>query len=225
MPNIVYLHGFASGAQSKKGCYLRDKFAEIGAQVFQPELVEGDFRETTVSSQLEVVDRAVHEHKPSLLIGSSLGGYLAALYASGQSDQVPALVLLAPAFDFVRRWAKRLGTEQMDAWKKSGEMAVYHYGRNEPTSIGYSFFEDALRHDPFPAAPQPTIIFHGHHDVVVDPEISVHYAREKAHVELVPMDSDHQLLDVLDAIWGGIERFHAQLEPFRDVRAYSDTKV
>lgn len=225
MPNIVYLHGFASGTQSKKGLYLHEKFAETGSEVFQPELVEGDFRDTTVSTQLEAVDQAVREHEPSLLIGSSLGGYLAALYASHPPDRVPALVLLAPAFDFVRRWAKRLGHEQMEAWKQSGEMAVYHYGRNEPASIGYGFFEDALRHDPFPAAPEPTMIFHGLRDDLVDPEVSVEYARDRPQAELVLMDSDHQLLDVLDPIWKGIEQFRGRLEPFRTVGAYSGTKA
>ena len=145
MPNIVYLHGFASGTQSKKGRYLHGKFSGVGAEVFQPELVEGDFRDTTVSAQLEAVDQAVREHEPCLLVGSSLGGYLAALYAFRRPDLVPALVLLAPAFDFVRRWANRLGKEQMEAWKLSGEMPVYHYGRDEPASIGYGFFEEALR--------------------------------------------------------------------------------
>ena len=185
MPNIVYLHGFASGTQSKKGHYFHGKFSGVGAEVFQPELVEGDFRDTTVSAQLEAVGQAVREHEPCLLVGSSLGGYLAALYASRRPDLVPALVLLAPAFDFVRRWANRLGKEQMDAWKQSGEMPVYHYGRDEPASIGYGFFEDALGHDPYPPAPQPTMIFHGRHDDLVDPEVSVQYARDKPQAELV----------------------------------------
>ena len=225
MPNIVYLHGFASGTQSKKGRYLHGKFSGVGAEVFQPELVEGDFRDTTVSAQLEAVDQAVREHEPCLLVGSSLGGYLTALYASGRPDLVPALVLLAPAFDFVRRWANRLGKEQMEAWKQSGEMPVYHYGRNEPASIGYRFFEDALGHDPDPAAPQPTLIFHGRHDDLVDPEVSVQYARDKPQAELVLMDSDHQLLDVLDLIWRRIEQFCGQLEPFHTPSAYSGRKT
>ena len=223
MPNVVYLHGFASGIRSTKGLYLRDRFAEFGAGLFQPELVEGDFCDTTVSAQLEAVGRAVSQHHPSLLIGSSLGGYVAALYGSLQPVQVPALVLLAPAFDFVRRWAKRLGADQMDAWKHSGEMSVYHHGRNEPVSIGYGFFEDALRHDPFPAALQPTVIFQGRHDAVVDPEVSAQYALEQPDVELILMDSDHLLVDVLDPIWSGIEGFCTRLESFQAAKAYSDT--
>ena len=223
MPSIIYLHGFASGTQSQKGRYFHNQFAVVGADVVQPELVEGEFRDTTISAQLEVVDRAAREHEPALLIGSSLGGYLAALYASREPGRVPALVLLAPAFDFARRWPERLGAEQMDAWKRNGEMQVYHYGRQGVASIGYRFFEDALRHEAFPAAPQPTLIFHGRYDDLVDPQASVQYAWGKPQVELERMDSDHQLLDVLKPIWERASRFYRELEPLPDARAYSDT--
>ena len=64
----------------------------------------------------EVCERPAPEGgaDPLVLIGSSMGGYLAALYASraSQASQafgrpVAALVLMAPAVDFHRRWAER----------------------------------------------------------------------------------------------------------------------
>ncbi len=223
MSTIIYLHGFASGTQSQKGRYLHSRFSEVGAKVIQPDLVDGEFRDTTISAQLEVVDRAVRDDEPALLVGSSLGGYLAALFASREPSRVAALVLLAPAFDFVRLWAERLGCEAMDAWRQSGEMPVYHYGLGAMSSIGYGFFEDALRHKPFPAAPQPTVIFHGRNDDLVDPEVSVRYARGKPRVRLELVDSDHQLLDVLEPIGERMLRFCRELEPFRGAWAYSDT--
>ena len=198
-------------------------FSAVGARVIQPDLVDGEFRDTTISAQLEVVNRAVRDDEPDLLVGSSLGGYLAALYASREPSRLPALVLLAPAFNFVRRWAGQLGCEQMDAWKQSGEMPVYHYGLGAMSSIGYGFFEDALRHEPFPAAPQPTVIFHGRNDELVDPQVSVQYARGKPQVRLELVDSDHQLLDVLEPIGERMLRFYRELEPFRGAWAYSDT--
>ena len=46
-----------------------------------PILDEGRFEELTISGQLRVIERAVGG-QPAILMGSSLGGYLAALYAS-----------------------------------------------------------------------------------------------------------------------------------------------
>ena len=133
VPNIIYLHGFASGPRSSKGRFFHKQFAMIGADLHQLDLVPGDFKDITISGQLEIVGKAVDELKPSLLIGSSLGGYLAALYAAREPEKTPPLVLIAPAFDFARRWAERLGSD-MDEWKRSGELGVYHYGleRIEP---------------------------------------------------------------------------------------------
>ena len=48
--------------------------------------------------------------EPVTLMGSSLGGYLAALYAARHAE-VERLVLMAPAFCFPRRWAARYGRE------------------------------------------------------------------------------------------------------------------
>jgi len=58
---------------------------------------EGRFEALTISGQLQG-DRAGRRRSSVILMGSSLGGYLAALYASRHPDQVERLVLLAPAF-------------------------------------------------------------------------------------------------------------------------------
>ena len=58
-----------------------------------------------------VVDDAVSTNRetlakgePLVLMGSSLGGYLAALYAERHPKAVDRLVLIAPAFGFLQRW-------------------------------------------------------------------------------------------------------------------------
>ena len=89
-----------------------------------PRLDEGRFEELTISGQLRVIQRAVGEG-PAILMGSSLGGYLAALYAARHPKQMERLVLLAPAFQFPRRWRERYSPED---WKREGSMPVFHYG-------------------------------------------------------------------------------------------------
>src|SRR5690348_17748458 len=55
------------------------------------------FEHLTISGQLGVLERTL-QNEPVRLIGSSMGGYLAALYAA-RHPEVDRLVLLAPALD------------------------------------------------------------------------------------------------------------------------------
>ena len=82
---VVYLHGFASSPQSSKARFFADKFAHAGVAFEAPELDQGDFSNLTVSGQMLVISDAVAAHReklakgePLVLMGSSLGGYLAA---------------------------------------------------------------------------------------------------------------------------------------------------
>lgn len=102
---VVYLHGFASSPQSSKARFFAAKFAQAGVAFEAPQLDEGEFRNLTVSGQMVVVGNAVGASReklakgePLVLMGSSLGGYLAALYAERNPKSVDRLVLLAPAF-------------------------------------------------------------------------------------------------------------------------------
>jgi len=99
---IVYLHGFASSPESGKARFFAGKFRELGVPFAAPQLDEGNFEGLTISGQLGVVEKAVGG-EPVVLMGSSLGGYIAALYAA-RNVQVEKLVLLAPAFHFPTRW-------------------------------------------------------------------------------------------------------------------------
>ena len=86
---IVYLHGFASSPQSSKARFFAAKFEALGVPFTAPELDEGNFEGLTISGQLKVIERAIAGDRV-VLMGSSLGGYLAALYAarSVQVDRI-----------------------------------------------------------------------------------------------------------------------------------------
>src|SRR4051794_14055045 len=105
--NLIYLHGFASGPQSSKAQFFRRRFEEIGVKMRIPDLTEGDFERLTIGGQLRVIE-SLAQGEPVSLMGSSMGGYLAALYAA-RHPEVGRIVLLAPAFGFARRWPLRLG--------------------------------------------------------------------------------------------------------------------
>lgn len=194
----IYLHGFASGPRSRKAQYFRDRFAERGATLEIPALDEDDFERLTITGQLGVVERAAARDAVSL-IGSSMGGYLAALYASRHA-QVSRLVLLAPAFGFVRRWPLSFGPERLEAWRRTGRLEIYHYGDKTQRSIGYQLIEDGARYPDYPDFLQPVLIFHGEADTVVPPEFSARFTADHPNAELRLVPSDHELLDVLPVI-------------------------
>ena len=121
--------------------------------------------------------------EPVSLMGSSLGGYLAALYAS-RHPEVQKLVLLAPAFEFNQRWEERLGSEAFEQWRKTGKLPVYHYSDKRDTYLGWQFWQDAQQYPDYPEAPQPTLIFQGTGDTVVLPRYPQEYVRRHPHAQL-----------------------------------------
>lgn len=134
------------------------------------------------------------------LIGSSLGGYLAALYAA-RHEEVERLVLLAPAFGFAQRWREMVGIEALERWRTTGSLAIYHYSEQRMRNLGYGIVEESERWEPEPTFQQPAIIFHGLLDTVVPPAISREYVRANPHVGLRLVDSDHELGSALEQIW------------------------
>ncbi|HUB79946.1 MAG TPA: YqiA/YcfP family alpha/beta fold hydrolase [Bryobacteraceae bacterium] len=205
MTRIVYLHGFASGPQSSKARYFRALLEQAGAPVAVPDLAEGDFENITITGQLAVIDRAVNG-EPVSLIGSSLGGYLAALYAARHSNVAKA-VLLAPAFGFARRWPERLGPANLAAWRHSGAIEVFHYAENRNRKLGYQLLADGERFEDNPDFTQQALIFHGSHDDSVPVRYSREFAAAHPNATLEVLDAGHDLLNVLDYMAPKILRF------------------
>jgi pimeloyl-ACP methyl ester carboxylesterase len=202
---LIYLHGFASGPSSNKAQFFRQKFVERGIEIVIPELDEGNFRGLTITGQLGVLEREA-AGAPVALIGSSLGGYLAAVYAA-RHPEVRRMVLLAPAFDFLARWTARLGGEAMEDWRRTGVLRVPHYGMKTDAVLGYQLIEDGARYEAFPDVRQPALIFHGDQDDVVPVELSRQFVASRPNARLVVLHSGHELTDVLDQLWEGASAF------------------
>jgi pimeloyl-ACP methyl ester carboxylesterase len=201
----LYLHGFASGPSSSKAQYFRRRFEQCGVTLEIPRLDDGDFEHLTISGQLAVIERATRD-EPATLIGSSLGGYLAALYAARHAE-IERVVLLAPAFHFARRFQERFAPGELEHWKRHGSIPIFHYGYGEERPLGYQIVEDAVRYEDEPGFPQPALILHGQGDAVVPAAISETYAVRHPAVTLRLYDSGHELTDVLDPMWSEIRTF------------------
>jgi pimeloyl-ACP methyl ester carboxylesterase len=205
LSRIVYLHGFASGPASKKARFFRERFAQLGIGLEIPDLAEGNFAGLTLTGQLKVIDRACRG-EPVTLIGSSMGGYLAALYAA-RNPHVERLVLMAPAFCFLRRWTETLGPAAMERWRETGSLDIFHYGEGRNVPLGYQLIEDANQYEDYPIIRQPALIFHGKHDTAVPPEYSIEFASRHDGTQLHLLESDHELLNALDDMWIETEKF------------------
>jgi pimeloyl-ACP methyl ester carboxylesterase len=187
---VLYAHGFASSPESRKAKTFQSILASRGIEVLIPALDGGDFAHLTISGQLKIMETML-DGQPAQLIGSSMGGYLVALYGAIHPE-VDRLVLMAPAFGFARRWREKIvpGTD----------FEVFHYGTKEMRRVHYGLIEDALRYPAEPDFHQQALIFHGTHDDVVPVDYSRSFAATHGNAKLVELDSDHELLNVLDAI-------------------------
>ena len=205
MNRILYLHGFASGPASSKARYFRQLLEQAGARVNVPDLAAGDFEHLTITGQLALIEE-IASGDPVDLIGSSLGGYLAALYAARHLE-VHRLVLLAPAFGFAQRWPQRVGPAAMADWKRTGAIDVFHYADNRNRKLGYHFLTDAATYPANPDFRQPALIFHGRHDDVVPVAYSEEFGASHPNALLEVVDSGHDLLNALDYMAPRILKF------------------
>jgi pimeloyl-ACP methyl ester carboxylesterase len=197
---FVYFHGFASGPHSRKAQAFREALEDRGIQLEIPRLEDGDFEHLTISGQLQLAEEIL-AGAPCRLIGSSMGGYLAGLYAAAHPE-VERLVLLAPAFGFASRWREMQGPEVISHWRDTGWLEVLHYGDRAQRRVHYGLLEDAANLPGFPDFRQTALIFHGVNDSVVPVELSREFVASHLNARLREMDSDHELLDVLDVIMG-----------------------
>lgn len=209
---LLYLHGFASGPSSHKARVLSERFRAIGVDVTVPDLTPGEdgFERSSPSSMLAVAERALASAPPPhAILGSSLGGYLAAVIAS-RDPSVERLVLMAPAFRLFERWSARLTEAQKDDWRRNG-LETMHFASNRRRRIGWQFFDDAGRWPAMPAVRVPALCFAGTRDETVPlADVEAFVARTPS-ARLVAVEDGHELAASLDRIFAEARTF---LSPF-----------
>jgi pimeloyl-ACP methyl ester carboxylesterase len=85
--NLIFIHGLAGSSQGVKARLLRGLF---------PGILTPDFP-GSLEQRMAQLNAILGTQRNWTIIGSSLGGLMAALFASEHPDQVKRLVLLAPA--------------------------------------------------------------------------------------------------------------------------------
>jgi predicted alpha/beta-hydrolase family hydrolase len=83
-----------------------------------------------------------------------------------------------------------------------------HYGYGETRQLSYAFYEDSLKYDAFGTLfTQPTLIFQGTRDSLVDSKDVERFAVTRPNVTLSVLDDDHQLVASLPRIWNDVAPF------------------
>lgn len=210
-----YLHGFASSPASSKATFFADRLRGSGIGVDVPDFNLPDFYTLTISRMLRQLEDSIARAPagPIRLIGSSLGGFLAVEAAARQfhraSHPIDRVVLLAPAVELEwERWTEIVLKGGVDAWRRKGEIEIFHYADDAPRRLGFGFYEDARRYD---AAARrldlPMLIFQGRRDESVSPELVEQFASAQPHATLHMLDDGHQLKDSLEFMWSETSRF------------------
>lgn len=206
---ILYLHGFASGPQSKKGVEFDNYFTARGHDVQRLNLRVPSFEHLRLSAMIETVQAAIDG--PVVVIGSSLGGLTAARVAE-RDERVRACVLLAPAFQLAARWKQQLGAAEWDAWRQRGTREVDDYTTGQKSSVDFGFVEDVERVDVgYPDVQVPTLVMHGLRDDVVPVDRARTFAAGKHNVRLIELDDGHELVASLPRLLAETEAFLAEL--------------
>lgn len=212
LPRFLYLHGFASGPDSKKGVHLAQHFAERGVDLLRLNLRLPSFAHLRASAMVDAVKAAIGSSADrAVLFGSSLGGYIAA-HVAAEDPRVAALVLLAPAFNLLKRWRARLGESGFRLWQETGFWETLDHTTGKPAQVDFGFYEDLQKLDGAEKDVRvPTLIVHGRGDDAVDISSSRAFASGRPHVRLVEVDDGHDLVASLPRIKLEADAF---LQPF-----------
>src|SRR5690554_6236188 len=165
---FAYVHGFASSSKSNKGVQLAAHFARHGLTLHLPDLNSPSFGEMTADGALAVLDRMDSEVEggPWRLIGSSMGGYLTALWTQANPEKVDKIVLLCPGFNILERWPTIVGENRIEKWRTTGVLSVPD-PTGEMSDLHWGFVTSWEKHVKYPDVGCETLVFHGRQDLKI----------------------------------------------------------
>ena len=118
----LYLHGFASSPQSRKAVYLAQQYQQLGIKLNIIDFNQPDFANLTLTRQINQVYQLLQENlsQKFILIGSSFGGLTANWVAYRFPERIQALILLAPALNFLDYWRVKISPDTLKQWQEQG---------------------------------------------------------------------------------------------------------
>jgi pimeloyl-ACP methyl ester carboxylesterase len=181
---IVFLGGFRSDMTGTKAAYLDDWAAQNRQNFLRFDYSghgqsSGDFLDGSIgdwfADALDII--TARTVGPQVLIGSSMGGWIALLLARAIPDQIKALLTIAAAPDFTEdsMW-QGFSDTQKSALRDKGQIAVPSDYSDTPYIITQKLIDDGRRHlvlrSPL-SLPFPTHFLQGTDDTDVTPDVAL----------------------------------------------------
>ena len=181
-PGVVFLGGFRSDMTGTKAAFLRDWAKQTGREFLRFDYSGhgrsgGDFTDGAIGDwfqdALAVLALTQGKH---VLVGSSMGGWIALLLARAVPDRIAALVGVAAAPDFTEdlMWAGFSTAEKSDIMAKGRITQASDYGT--PDILTRRLIEDGRAHLVLRAPldlPFPVRLLQGSADADVPPEMAL----------------------------------------------------
>lgn len=219
-PGVVFLAGFRSDMEGGKALHLRERCAATGRAFLRFDYAghgasEGDFAAGCIgdwaADAAEVI--AALTEGPQVLVGSSMGGWIALLTARRMPERLHALVGIAAAPDFTETlmWPAFSEAQRATILRDGVLDLPSPYG--PPVPITRRLIEDGRDHLLLGGAipvERPVRLLQGMRDNEVPwrvaPEIAARLVSEDVRVTLVK-DGDHRLArpEDLELIWQTVE--------------------
>lgn len=152
-PGLVWLGGFKSDMTGTKAAFLADWARAQGRACLRFDYSghgasEGAFEDGSISDWLADARAAFDAltQGPQILVGSSMGGWIAALLALERPERVAGAVFIAPAPDFTEElmWREMRADQRAQLMEKGRIEEPSDYS-DEPTIITKKLIEDGRR--------------------------------------------------------------------------------
>ncbi|WP_149140325.1 alpha/beta fold hydrolase [Gemmobacter caeruleus] len=219
-PGVVFLGGFKSDMTGTKALHLQ-AWAEAQGRAFLRfdysghGQSSGDFLDGCIGDWAADAMAAVAglTEGPQILVGSSMGGWMALLVARAMPERVAGLVGIAAAPDFTEDLMWQGFTEAERAAVMAGRLEQPSEYSDEPYIITRKLIEDGRRHlvlrDPLPLR-FPVRLLQGTADVDVPPAVALRLLNHADSPDLVltlVKGADHRFStpDCLDRMTRAIE--------------------
>ena len=193
----LYLHGFASGPTSKKAQAVKAMLAAHGLGLDLPDLNLPSFSHLTLSAMVAEAEARLQDQ--TVIWGSSLGGYLAALLAHRNPQRVRQLVVMAPAVEFPEAFTART-QEAQERWFRGEGVPVFHHVHQREVTLFGDLLADCARWPSGPSVSCPVQIFAGLHDEFIRLPTIERWASRQPHATLTRLDDGHELTASLHEI-------------------------
>jgi alpha-beta hydrolase superfamily lysophospholipase len=201
----VFVHGLGSHRRGDKALHFAERFAKLGWGFLAPDLrghgqSGGSLEDLSLTRCLEDLGAAIGSlpagAAPRLLIGSSMGGAVAAWYQLLFPHASRHIALIAPSLRFPGRFLD-LPRDELAAWKRGGSRRFASEWID--IKLGYGLVEDGAGY-PYGRLLReydtPTLILHGMGDTTVPWQESaafIEQARAKDVDLLLVKNGDHRL--------------------------------